>query len=399
MPSNWPELLDRAIDDLYPSMVAVRRHLHEHPEPSGQEYQTSQFLRRELAETSLPAAIGPDGRGLIVDSPGAHGTRVALRADIDALRIHDAKQVEYKSQHPGLMHACGHDAHAAVVFGAILGLRSAERAGALPWPVAWRGIFQPAEENSQGAHEMIAAGALEGVGTILGVHVDPSRPLGRIGVRPGPLTAACDELAVRIEGRGGHAARPHESIDPIATAAQLVSSIYLFVPRGVDSHDPVVVTIGQISGGDNFNVIPNEVLMRGTIRTLGERVRQQAKDHICKLARGLAEASGARIHIEFVPGPPSVDNDLPLTALVRRVAGDLLGPGHVDEIPRPSMGGDDFAYYLQRVPGCMFRLGCVSPTAGGAPLHSPLFDIDETALTIGAKILARATVLWSQPRE
>jgi amidohydrolase len=398
MPSSWPDLLDQAIEDVVPRMVAVRRHLHAHPEPSGCEHETTQFLCRQVVESGLPLRLAPLGRGLIVDSPEARGARVALRADIDALRIQDAKQVPYRSQSPGLMHACGHDAHAAMVWGAVLGLRAAELAEQLPWPVAWRGIFQPAEENSQGAYEMIAAGALEGVGTIFGVHVDPSRGVGRIGLRAGPLTAACDELAIRIVGRGGHAARPHESIDPIAAAAQLVSSIYLFVPRSVDSHDPVVVTIGQINGGDNFNVIPNEVVMRGTIRTLGEQVREQAKSHIRKLARGLAEASGASIHVDFVPGPPSVDNHPELTGLVRRAANELLGPGQVDEIARPSMGGDDFAYYLQRVPGCMFRLGCVSDAAGGPPLHSPQFDIDESALAIGGKLLARAAVLWSEPR-
>jgi amidohydrolase len=245
---------------------------------------------------------------------------------------------------------------------------------------------------------MIAAGALEGVEAILGLHVEPACDLGKIGVRNGVFTATCDELEVRIEGRGGHASRPHESIDPIAAAAQLISSIYLFVPRAVDSHNPVVVTIGQIAGGDTANVIPNEVQLRGTIRTLGGAVQEQTKDHIRQLARGLAEASRTQITVAFHPGPAAVCNDWQLTALTRRAASQLLCPEQVEEIDRPSMGGEDFAHYLEWVPGAMFRLGCRSPTTGDAPLHSPMFDIDERAMGIGAKILARTAVLWSDPQ-
>src|SRR5262249_47175406 len=197
----------------------------------------------------------------------------------------------------------------AIVFGTLLALHQAASAGILPWPINWRGIFQPAEEINRGAIEMVAAGALENMAAILALHVDPSLPVGTIGTRVASCTAACDEILIQIEGRGGHAARPHESIDPIAAAAQLISSIYLFVPRAVDSHDPVVVTFGQIQGGESPNVIPNHVTLRGTIRTLGGLVRERTKDHIRQLARGLAEASRARIEITFHPGPQSVRND------------------------------------------------------------------------------------------
>jgi amidohydrolase len=397
MTVNW-EQIDALIDPQVPAMIEVRRHLHAHPEPSGEERQTAQFLADRLGAAGLSVRAVADQRGLLVDPPKAlPGARLGFRADIDALHIHEERPSPYQSQVPGVMHACGHDAHSAIVFGTVLALHQAERTGILPWPINWRGIFQPAEEINRGAIDMVAAGALEGVTAILALHVDPSRPVGTIGTRVGTFTAACDDMVIHIEGRGGHAARPHESIDPIAAAAQLISSIYLFVPRAVDSHDPVVVTFGQIQGGDSPNVIPNCVVLRGTIRTLGGIVRERTKDHIRQLARGLAEASGARIEITFHPGPQSVRNEPALTALIRQAASDLLGQQQVQEITRASMGGEDFANYLQEIPGCMFRLGCCSQTSGCPPLHSSNFDVDEGALGIGARILLRSAVLWSNP--
>ncbi len=398
MTNRWTEHLDALIDEAFPRMVAIRRHLHANPEISSHEIETTRFLLEMLQGDGFRVRMGPEGRGLIVDTDQpSHAPRIAIRADMDALRIQDEKDVAYASRVKGVMHACGHDAHTAMTSGALFGLRAAQRAGQLPWPVCWRGIFQPAEETNVGANEMIEAGALDGVDAIIALHVDSSRRVGRIGVRVGPLTAACDEMHVSIEGRGGHAARPHESLDPIASAAQLVSSIYLFVPRAVDSHDPVVVTIGQISGGDSPNVIPTEVRLSGTIRTLGEPVREVTKNHIRQLARGLQEAAGTRIDVSFESGPDSVCNDRELVGLIRKAAHDLVGSNGIDEIPRPSMGGEDFANYLSNIPGAMFRLGVTSPSVGGAPLHSPHFDIDERALSIGAKTLARTAVLWSDP--
>jgi amidohydrolase len=215
-------------------------------------------------------------------------------------------------------------------------------------------------------------------------------------VRYGALTASCDALEITISGRGGHAARPHESLDPIAAAAQLISSLYLFIPRATDSHDPVVVTIGQISAGHNGNVIPERAVLRGTIRSLGREVRERTKSHIQQIARGIAEASGTKIEVRFEPGPQSVMNDEKLTDVLRAAAAELLGPRCVDLIPRPSMGGEDFAFYQEHVPGAMFRLGCSSPVVGAAPLHSSCFDLDEHALVIGAKVLARAAVLFAE---
>ncbi|MDH3585210.1 MAG: amidohydrolase, partial [Phycisphaerae bacterium] len=363
---------------------------------------TARYLVGHLEAAKLAVRTVVGGCGLIVDPPpaGAGGESVpciALRADMDALRIQDAKSADYRSRVPEVMHACGHDGHTAIVLGAALALADMTARGQAPWPIRWRAIFQPAEETCRGAVQMIDVGALEDVSAILALHMDPSRAVGTIGIRSGSFTADCDELEIVIEGRGGHAARPHESLDPIAAAAQLISSIYLFVPRAIDSHDPVVVTIGQIAGGDDYNVIPDRVEMRGTMRSFGGVVRQQALDHIRQLARGVGEASGTQIGVRVGTGPPSVYNDAGLTDRLRTVARELLGAGQVQEIARPSMGGEDFAHYLDHVPGAMFRLGCSATVEGSAPLHTADFDIHEPALAVGARLLARAVVALSEP--
>src|SRR6185295_15307919 len=270
------------------------------------------------------------------------GRRIALRADIDALRIEDQKQTPYRSTVPQVMHACGHDAHTATMFGALLALDRLECDRELPWPITWRGIFQPAEESGDGAKAMIAAGALENVAVILAAHVDPTRRLGTIGVRSGSLTASCDDMRITVQGRGGHAARPHESNDPIAAAAELVSTLYQFVPRATDSQDAVVVSFGQIHGGQNANVIPEEVMLEGTVRTLNREVREKTVQHIRTLADGIEQVTGATVEVSFRRGSPSVQDDETLTQLVANVASDLLGANNVTTMPRPSMGSEDF---------------------------------------------------------
>ena len=393
---DWPVALNAAIDAVAPRLIEARRRIHMYPEPSGEEQGTTDYLASLLADTGLHMRKGPEGRGLIVDSPAPPGTpRVALRADIDALRLHDAKTVGYHSRVDGVMHACGHDVHATCALGAALGLCAFDME---PWPVAFRIVFQPAEETAKGAAEMIAAGALEDVYAIFALHVDPTRDIGLAGVREGALTAHCDWLSLTIRGRGGHAARPHESVDPIAAAAQLISSIYAFIPRSINSQDPVVVTVGQISGGYSPNVIPEEVALEGTMRTLDPVVRHRAQERLRQLARGVAEASGADIHLEFAEGLAAVHNDPAAAAVLRDAVVQSAGLQALEHIERPSMGGEDFAGYLNHVPGAMLRLGVRSEHAGGAPLHSPLFDIDERALAIGAKILAQAAVCAADPR-
>lgn len=401
MDDSWQSDLERRIDNRYDRIVEIRRRLHMHPEVSGDELQTSLYLYQLLGDEGFDVRMGPDGHGVLADFPqSANQTErgmIALRADIDALRIHEAKNVEYRSRHDGVMHACGHDAHTAILYGALCSLNDLKNAGGLPWDIRLRGIFQPAEETCRGATEMIRVGALEGVEAILAAHMDPARRLGRIGLRAGVFTANSDQVEVNIVGRGGHAARPHEASDPIAAAAQLINAVYLFVPRATDSQDAVVVTMGQLIGGDNANVIPEQVTLRGTIRTLEADVRDETFEHIRRLAAGIGQTTDTKIRVHFGNSSPSINNDSRLIDLLVRSGTEILGPEGIEHINRPSMGSEDFAFYVEKTPGAMFRLGCTSDRAGGFPLHSPTFDIDEEALRIGAGILARTAVYWSDP--
>ena len=397
--AGWRSTLDAAIDARFAELVRVRRHLHAHPELSGNECETTSYVADLLRQLGLDPQIAAGGRGVVVDAPTATNdqSRVALRADIDALPIAEANQIDYCSQHPGVMHACGHDAHTTALYGALVGLQAVSQAGGLPWPVHWRAIFQPAEETLVGAASMVKQGCLEGVEAIFGEHVDPGRKVGRIGVRAGAFTANCDTLKFRISGRGGHAARPHDTLDPIAAAAQLINALYALVPRAIDSQDPVVVTIGMIQAGIAANVIPGEAQLLGTLRTLDQRVRARAQAQIRQIAGGIAAASGTKIDVEVIEGIGAVLNDPAANELARGAAIEVLGADQVETIARPSMGSEDFAAYLDHVPGVMFRLGCASETAGNSALHTPTFNVDEQALAIGAKVLARAVILWSDP--
>ncbi len=396
--ADWKQSLDAIVADASDDLVALRRHLHAHPEPSGAELQTSLLLYRRLAEAGLEVRVGPDGCGVLADNPAPGGAvRVAIRGDIDALYIHDEKQVPYHSTRDGVMHACGHDAHAAMVTHAALALRRLEAEGKAPWPLHWRAILQPAEETASGARAMIAAGALEGVRAIFALHVDPTRPAGEIGLRTGAFTAHCDALHIVVHGRGGHGARPHDSRDPIAAAAQLISTLYQFVPRANDSLDATVLSFGRIAGGKNPNVIPEHVEIDGTLRTLESAVRTQTVEQIHQVARGVAEITGTQIAVDWQASVPSVHNDAGLVRLVGEAAADVAGGCAVRQIMRPSMGSEDFACYLQRCPGAMFRLGVARDLQAIKPLHTPDFDVDEAALSLGSAILARTVVLACKP--
>lgn len=387
MNESFPEMLDAAVDELAGVIRAVRRDLHAHPEPSLHEFRTTEELARLLRDAGVPHRVMATGRG-IVAGPEGDGPKAALRGDIDALPIQDAKVgVPYGSTRPGLMHACGHDAHAAMALGATLALHQCR--DRLPVPDGWRALFQPAEETADGAHEMIAGGAMDGVKAIVALHVDPELEVGRVGQRAGVLTADCRDLKVAIRGRGGHAARPYLAIDPIAAAAQLVSGAYQVVPRAVDAREPVVLTFGMIHGGDANNVIPDLVTLEGTVRSLSQGSRERACAALQAVARGVEASTGAEIQLDWLVGIDPVVNDAAVNAALVEAASGVVGPDRIVAIPHPSFGGEDFAGYLAMAPGAMMRLG-VAGQPGWPSLHSPRFDIDERALVLGAKILARA---------
>lgn len=369
----------------------MRRYLHAHPEPSGEEIRTTAYIADQLEGTGAEFRLGPEGRGLIVDAPASQGKRlVALRADIDALRLQDEKTVSYRSRENNLMHACGHDAHTAMAFGALKALMAQPEA--LPEGFGWRCLFQPAEESATGARELISWKALERVEAIIALHVDPTLHAGQVGFREGPLTACCEEFEILVEGSGGHGARPHNTLDPVAAATQIVQAVYALLPRSIDARDPLVVSFGVIQGGINPNVIPESVQLRGTIRSTDPEHSRYAKQRIREVIDGVAQASQVRASFSIAYSLPSVNNDARLTQICCDAVKDLVGKEGLVPVEKPSMGGEDFAWYLRECPGCMLRLGVGTPLKPVRHLHSSRFDVNEAALPVGAGTLARSII-------
>jgi amidohydrolase len=389
--TNYAEKLDEWIDANADVLVAMRRHMHAYPEPSGEECATTEYLASTLRNYGLHVTPAPTGRGLWAEPPDQPpGPRVALRADIDALRLSDEKTVPYRSEVHGITHACGHDSHTAMAVGAALALHQA--GPELPDSLRWRLILQPAEETSTGARELVDAGVMTDVKTIVGLHVDPDRDLGRAGFSRGTLTAFCDEIDITVSGSGGHAARPHAAVDPIATAVQLVSAVYQSIPRAIDPREASVLTFGYLHGGNARNVIPSSVEIKGTMRTHSRESRNTLEARIVALAEGLDHATGTTTSVGFNQGPDAVVNDEQATALCEQAAAQLLGSDAIEPIGLASLGGEDFSEYLVDAPGCFFRLGTRSGPTSAFPLHSGKFDIDEEAVALGAKLLARCVV-------
>jgi amidohydrolase len=389
--STWSHEIDHQIDTMAEDLRTIRRHLHAHPEPSREEFETTRLLADHLTKAGIPYRVAPSGRGLIA-GPERSGSvpYIAFRGDIDALYIPEANDVAYRSTRPGVMHACGHDAHATMVLGAAVALTRA--AETLPVPLAWRAIFQPAEEVAEGAVEMVAAGALEDIDAILALHVDPERDVGTVGQRAGVLTAHSQSITVTVHGRGAHGARPYLGADPIAAAAQFISAVYQSVPRATDAREPFVVSFGAIAGGNSPNVIPEQVLIRGTLRTLGRAEAVRVRERLGRISRGVAEACDVTIMLDFGTPTDAVVNDPAITAAFVEAATAIVGPSRIASIALPSMGGEDFSVYLNHVPGCLLRLGVGVGPEPRPGLHHPRFDIDERALPIGAKILAHGVV-------
>ena len=396
--TSWQSQLRNSIDRQFDGLVELRRHLHRYPELSGKENQTSFRVYQELGDRGFKVSLGPEGCGVIADltPDDSHRGIFGIRADLAALQIQDEKNVAYKSQCAGVMHACGHDAHTTIVLGALSAIAELHEDGSLPFTPSVRGVFQPAEEICVGAKQMIEVGALDGVEAMIATHVDPTRRLGKIGLREGIFTANCDEVRFKVKGRGGHAARPHQALDPISSAAQLIHSLYLQLPRSVDSLDSMVFTIGTINGGQNANVIPDHVSLKGTLRTLDRKVREQAIQQIERIADSVARGSQTEIEVTYGVSAYAVKNHPTLVNLLETSTTDVLGQSAIQRIAQPSMGSEDFAFFTSEVPAAMFRLGCTSEHAGGAGLHTSQFDIDEEAIRIGAHVMAHAAIVWME---
>lgn len=361
--------------------VALRHALHRQPELSRAEHATTARIERALQGVACRARRGPEGVGLIVDL-GPPGHRPCLRADIDALALTECTGVAFSSETPGVMHACGHDVHTAVVLTALKAL-----AESLP-ERAFRFLFQPAEEATPGGSlDLIRAGALDEVTGILALHCDPTRPVGRVGLQAGPLTAAADVFEVTLSGRGGHSARPHETDDLVLAACQLVTQLHLAFDRCVDARAPLTLTVCVFQAGDRSpNVMPGRVRFAGTLRTSCTQARARSEGVFARVIEAARLSTGASIDYQLTRGAPPVVNDAALVEALRNACGDVLGASGVEPIGLPSMGGEDFAWYLDHVPGALLRVG----TGVGAPLHSPHFTADDAVIPLAARVMARA---------
>lgn len=377
--------LDEFCDAHREELIAFRRRLHSQPERSGEEFATTEAVAERLRVAGLEPHVLAGGTGIVCDIGTAMGPRVALRADLDALAMHDDKDVAYRSQVPGLAHACGHDVHTTVVLGAGLALARLAAEDRLHGSV--RLIFEPAEETVPGgAVDVLAAGALDDVDAIFGVHCEPKLESGRIGVRPGPITSAADIVAIHLHGPGGHTARPHLTVDLVAVAGRLAAELPGRV--GDASAGSLLLVFGAIAAGDAPNVIPAHAVLRGSVRTPDREAWAGARAVVERELASLLAATGAEWRLDYETGVPPVVNDVAATEMLAAAAGRVVGTGGVVEAPQ-SAGGDSFAWYLDRIPGSYARLGTHDPAdPEHLDLHAGTFDIDERSIEIGVRLLA-----------
>ncbi|MCP9916738.1 amidohydrolase [Cyanobium sp. ATX 6F1] len=386
----WQALaLEGALAEALPQWIGLRRHLHAHPELSGEEHQSAALVAGELRQWGWRVREGVGRTGVVAELGPSHGPLAALRVDMDALPVEERTGLAYASTRQGLMHACGHDLHTTLGLGVAQLL--APHADRLQGRV--RLLFQPAEEIAQGASWMVADGAMEGVDALFGVHVFPSLPVGTIGVRSGGLTAAAGELEVEVLGEGGHGARPHQSTDAIWIAAKVVSGLQEAISRKLDALHPVVVSFGRIEGGKAFNVIADHVRLLGTVRCLDPDVHAQLPGWIEETVHAICRGYGGEARVRYRCIAPPVQNDPELTDLVEEAAIERLGRARVLRLEQPSLGAEDFAMLLQDTRGTMFRLGVAGPQ-GCSPLHSNSFDPDEGALAVGVQVLTLSLLRW-----
>jgi amidohydrolase len=368
--------------------IAIRRHLHAHPELSYLEFETCKYVQAQLSKIGIPfTVIATTGVLGLIEGKNPSKRIIALRADMDALPIVEENEVEYKSKNPGVMHACGHDVHTTILLGAakILWSLRDEFEGTIKL------LFQPGEEkNPGGASYMIRDGALQNPAPqgIVGLHVHPGLPYGKLSFRKGRVMASADELYVCIKGPGGHAATPHQTVDTVLVAAQLITSLQTIIARNRNPQNPSVLSICSIQGGNTTNVIPSEVKLMGTFRAMDEVWRFKAHELMLQQAKGLAIATGAEIDFRVDVGYPTVDNDPAITEAAWKLADEYMGAENVEETEL-RMGAEDFGYYSQVIPGCFFRLGVRNETKDAIHnVHTPVFKVDEDAIAHGVGMMA-----------
>jgi amidohydrolase len=377
--------VDDWVAEHHSQLVATRRHLHAHPELAFAEFETTSFLEQRLRAHGLAPRRLPTGTGLVCEV-GSGDPVIVLRADIDALPLADLKDVPYASTREGLCHACGHDVHTTVLLGVLIALASV---GGLPGTV--RGVFQPAEETLPGgASEVVASGVLDGATRAFALHCDPSVPAGKIGLRTGPITAACDRLDVTLTGPGGHTARPQLTVDLVDALGRLITDLPALLSRQVDPRAGMSLVWGAVNAGIAANAIPQRGHLRGTVRVLDREAWKDAEDLLRSLVERVAATTGAQVDVDYVRGVPPVVNDPRAVALLRAAALETVGSDHLLVSPQ-SMGGEDFGWFADVMPIALARLGT---HGGGAPLdlHRGTFDVDERAIGVGVRLMARTAL-------
>ena len=370
--------INEKLADRYDDVVSWRRYMHQHPELSFKEAKTAEYIKEKLLSFGLEVKTNIGGHGLIGILEGSQaGKTIALRADFDALPINDEKEVTYKSQNPGVMHACGHDGHTAALLGTAEALSQFRQQ--LKGKVIF--IFQPAEELPPGgAKFMIEDGVLDGVDYVFGAHLDSQTPLGKITIGEGFQMAAVDKFDIHIQGKGGHGARPHEAVDSLVIGSDIVNSLQKIVSRGVNPLQSAVVTIGVFKSGTAFNVIADKAMIEGTVRTFNGDVRKQVEKQIYSIVEGITTAFGATFTIDYLNGYPALYNHQEETETVRNLLAEQFSEENIVDM-QPSMGAEDFSYFLLEKPGTYFRVGSQNEDeATHYPHHHPKFDIDERAL-------------------
>jgi amidohydrolase len=387
--------LSHLVADLTDELVEVRRDLHAHPEGSHAEHRTTDVVATRLEKAKVAVQRLP-GTGLVADvGPGAGGGPdgspvVALRADLDALRMDDRTDDPWRSRNDGLAHACGHDVHTAALLGAGLVLARLHEDGALPGRV--RLLFQPAEEVMPGgAHDLVAAGVLDGVSEVFALHCDPSLDVGQVGMRTGPITSACDQVTVRLHGSGGHTSRPHLTQDLTYALAKVVTDVPAALSRRMDPRSGASLVWGSVHAGSARNVVPSLGEAGGTLRLLDVRAWELVRELVEELVHAVVSPYGVRAEVEYVRGvPPVVNAEVPARQLTR-AATDVVGAGSVVDTEQ-SLGGEDFAWYLEHVPGAMARLGVRTPGGPTYDLHQGDLRVDDGAVAIGTHLLARVAL-------
>ncbi|PZG20971.1 amidohydrolase [Micromonospora craterilacus] len=397
---SWPEApsgaqplpfeLDHLLALRVPGLIATRRHIHSHPELSGEEFETTALIARELSLAGLNPRLLPKGNGVICDIDGRpDGPVIALRADIDALPLTDVKDVPYRSTVDGVCHACGHDVHTTVMLGVGMLLAQLADLGELPGRV--RLIFQPAEEILPcGSLEVIEAGGLDDVVQIFALHCDPNLPVGQVGLRVGPITAAADNVTVRLTGPGGHTARPHLTVDLVDALGRLITEVPALVSRRVPANSGLLLVFGHASAGTRYNVIPSEASASGTLRVMDRDAWEMAPKIVSQVVRDVIAPTGATVDLEYLRGRPPVCNDAQAIRVLTAATTTALGPEGVAETPQ-SMGGEDFSWYLEYVPGALARLG-VGRSGPNVDLHRASFDVDERAIPAGVRLMVQTAL-------